>query len=110
MTYQEKLKDPRWQKKRLEILQRDEWTCKSCGEIEKTLHVHHLFYIFNQDPWDIPNSFLLTLCDNCHDDSLITKNIINLIARLLEIVWSHDEMLGGKDFKTQLTNTIYILK
>ena len=38
-TYLEKLKDPRWQKKRLEILERDGWKCMACGEKEKTLRV-----------------------------------------------------------------------
>ena len=65
-TYLEKLKDPRWQKKRLEILERDNWTCKACGETEKTLHVHHIFYFPKKEPWEIENGFLITLCENCH--------------------------------------------
>jgi len=48
MSYQEKLKDPRWQKKRLEILQRDGWKCKWCGEEKQTLHIHHLKYQRNK--------------------------------------------------------------
>jgi hypothetical protein len=68
MDYLEKLKDPRWQKKRLEILQRDQWTCKSCGEKEKTLHVHHLFYFKDTDPWDLNDGYLITLCENCHSE------------------------------------------
>ena len=65
-SYAEKLKDPRWQKKRLEILERDKWTCKFCGDAEETLHVHHLFYMPKIEPWDIPDGFLLTLCESCH--------------------------------------------
>lgn len=38
--YLEKLKDPRWQKRRLEIFQRDEFTCQVCFDTESTLHVH----------------------------------------------------------------------
>ncbi len=64
--YAEKLKDPRWQKKRLEIFQRDNWTCKKCGEKTKTLHIHHLLYIPRVEPWDIPSGFLVTLCEDCH--------------------------------------------
>ncbi len=66
MTYAEKLKDPRWQKKRLEILQRDEWHCKCCGDNKETLHIHHLHYT-GKNPWDIPNEFLMTLCATCHE-------------------------------------------
>jgi hypothetical protein len=65
-TYSDKLKDPRWQKKRLEILNRDEFTCQWCSDTEKTLHVHHLKY--SGDPWEIEDEFLLTLCETCHED------------------------------------------
>ena len=64
-TYSEKLKDPRWQKKRLLILERDGWSCQSCGDKESTLNVHHLWYEGN-DPWDAPEESLLTLCEPCH--------------------------------------------
>lgn len=39
--YQELLKDPRWIKRRNEILTRDKNTCQSCGAQDKYLHVHH---------------------------------------------------------------------
>ena len=67
MTYQEKLKDPRWQKKRLEILDRDEWCCQICGDGESTLHIHHKYYN-NCDPWDCPEDALITLCEDCHKE------------------------------------------
>jgi len=38
VTYAEKLKDPRWQKKRLEIMERDEWTCQWCVDSESPLN------------------------------------------------------------------------
>lgn len=44
MTYYEMLKDPRWQKKRLEIMERDEFACRDCGDKESTLNVHHTYY------------------------------------------------------------------
>ncbi|STC97856.1 MULTISPECIES: HNH endonuclease [Elizabethkingia] len=63
--YLEKLKDPRWQKKRLEVLNRDEFTCMSCYSSDKTLHVHHFNYK-GIDPWDTPTEELITLCEDCH--------------------------------------------
>lgn len=65
--YVERLKDPRWQRKRLEILQRDNFTCLDCGAKRATLHVHHCFYVFGKDPWDYDDSTLRTLCDECHE-------------------------------------------
>lgn len=65
ITYAEKLKDPRWQKLRLKILERDNWTCRYCGDTETTLHVHHRHYE-GKEPWDTPEELLDTLCVDCH--------------------------------------------
>jgi len=66
MTYSEKLKHPKWQKKRLEVLQKDNFTCQFCGEKEKTLHVHHYIYRKGMQPWDYELCDLGTLCKDCH--------------------------------------------
>jgi hypothetical protein len=66
MKYAEKLKDPRWQKKRLEILQRDDFCCVACMDNEKMLVVHHLVYPVGLEPWDVKNEYLITLCEECH--------------------------------------------
>jgi len=66
-SYSEKLKDPRWQKKRLEILNRDNWCCQKCYDAENTLHVHHMRYIAGRDPWDYDSNLLVTLCAECHE-------------------------------------------
>lgn len=66
ISYSEKLKDPRWQKVRLQVLNRDEFTCQHCGDTEATLHVHHLSY--NGEPWEAENHLLITLCEVCHTD------------------------------------------
>lgn len=66
MTYAEKLKDPRWQKKRLEILDDRGWACEWCCDKEKTLHVHHVLYLKNLNPWEYDNKYLRVLCETCH--------------------------------------------
>ena len=66
MTYAEKLKDPRWQKKRLQIMERDDFTCGNCGRQDKSLAVDHKVYRTGRDPWDYPDHFLWTVCDDCH--------------------------------------------
>jgi len=64
MTYKEKLLDPRWQKKRLQILDRDNFTCQCCADNTRTLNVHHKSYFNN--PWDVDNAELITYCSDCH--------------------------------------------
>ena len=66
MTYQEQLKNPKWQKKRLEILERDKFKCVCCGDEETTLHVHHIRYIKGKKAWDYEDYLLTTLCEDCH--------------------------------------------
>lgn len=75
MKYSEKLKDPRWQRKRLEIFNRDDWTCTKCHSKDVTLMVHHLEYRESCEPWDYPNECLTTYCEDCHkiDHNLIPK-------------------------------------
>lgn len=65
--YSEKLKDPRWQKRRLEIFTRDKWTCRGCESTTKTLHVHHKRYEWGKSPWEYQDEDLITLCEGCHD-------------------------------------------
>lgn len=66
MDYWKKLKDPRWQKKRLEILARDNFTCCDTGATEEELHVHHCYYAKGA-PWETPNEYLLTLSVSAHE-------------------------------------------
>ena len=67
MKYSEKLRDPRWQKLRLEVFKRDGWACQKCGDIENTLNIHHRRYIPERDPWDYPMVCLVTMCQDCHE-------------------------------------------
>ncbi len=79
-TYAELLKDPRWQRKRLEILNRDDWTCQRCGAEDKTLHVHHRKY-GRGFPWEIENGFLVTLCEACHEKTTeVGRRLAELIS------------------------------
>lgn len=58
-------KDPRWQRLRLLVMDRDNWACVHCGDCETTLHVHHKVYCGK--PWESSMEDLQTLCESCHD-------------------------------------------
>jgi len=66
MQYQDQIKSPKWQKKRLEILKRDEFTCQECGNKEQTLHIHHKHYNKGAKIWEYEGWELTTLCETCH--------------------------------------------
>lgn len=65
--YAEQRRDPRWQKKRLQIMERDGFKCISCDASDKTLHIHHAYYVKGRMPWEYPNFSLSTMCWECHE-------------------------------------------
>ena len=83
MDYSEQYKHPEWQKKRLEILQRDEFRCLNCGEKEKELHVHHCYYEKDKKAWNYPGKCYITLCHVCHEKWHRLKNSIDKNLSLL---------------------------
>ena len=66
-TYSEKLKDPRWQKMRLKVLEYANFRCQICGDSKSTLHVHHSYYTRGKDPWQYPQGSLICVCEYHHD-------------------------------------------
>lgn len=93
-SYRDKLKDPRWQKRRLEVLNRDSFSCQNCGDATSTLHVHHLFYDNDWEPWDYPGEALLTLCEFCHEEETINRRGIEqtLLLTLKVIGFMHHDI------------------
>jgi hypothetical protein len=96
-SYSEKLKDPRWQKLRLEVFERDEFACTRCGDKENTLNVHHWSYAKSGNPWDSDMGELDTVCEACHkkieDDISMMKSIVRFNP---DIQWY--EELEGTDY------------
>jgi len=94
MTYKEKLLSPKWQKKRLEILNQNNFSCQYCGNKESTLHVHHLCYNINYNPWDVDDSALLCLCEKCHKVEHL-KNLTPLEEEILSCIQTSAIIFSG---------------
>ncbi len=100
VPYAEKLKDPRWQKKRLEVLNNAGWICQLCGDDKAELQVHHPKYIRGREPWDYTN--LISLCVTCHGKHHGTaeaKPYVDPFARLV----SHDARNGNPHARALLS-------
>lgn len=65
-------------------MSRDEFTCQYCFNSESTLNVHHNYYENGKDPWDYPDTALVTLCESCHQYE--TENRKSEEALLLSIL------------------------
>lgn len=77
MDYKEQIKSPKWQKRRLEIMEKDNFTCQLCGDTETMLNVHHLSYHRDRNIWEYEDWELMTLCENCHKDEHSSLDDIN---------------------------------
>ena len=78
-AYARKLNDPRWQKVRLQVMQRDGWECRRCGHV-KPLQVHHGYYQFGLEPWEYPLDSLSSLCEECHEIADQARETIKMLA------------------------------
>lgn len=92
MTYADQLKSPKWQKKRLEIMERDNFTCTSCGDTESQFHVHHGYYEKGLMLWEYNNDTLHTLCFGCHSEAHSVLNVLKEQIGELELVSLYDLM------------------
>lgn len=128
MTYAEKLLDPRWQRKRTEVLNRDDFACQLCRDKTETLHVHHFSYAKSGNPWDSKIEELITYCATCHicveyikRDAEILNPLIaskaklsNSETRLTVIVYNLDtgynEIIMIKIFDGKITDGLYVTK
>lgn len=88
-NYVAMLKDPRWQKKRLEIMQRDNFTCQHCGCQDRELQVHHLIYYKDFKPWEYKNGELITLCSKCHEEETQANQDLYEDFKWLKELWKN---------------------
>jgi hypothetical protein len=101
-------KDPRWQKKRLQIMERDEFMCQNCFDSESTLNVHHKYYIHGKSPWEYSNELLITLCEGCHEWEEDKKYIIlDFTKVLLSEGYSASELVQLLELLRQLPSGDY---
>lgn len=97
MTYSQKLRDPRWQKKRLEIFQRDDFKCVICKSGTKNLQVHHVVYR-KLEPWEYPDYCYQTLCEDCHEErqELTDKAVDALRMQIKDFPTDRLETVAGR--------------
>lgn len=113
MTYQEQLRDRRWQIKRTKILTRDNYLCQNVNCKHRDDHsvlieVHHLEYIDNTMAWDYPDDMLVSLCRKCHESEQLRpkeeKYLINTLRMkgfLVSDLLAHSVLIDTDEKFTQ---------
>lgn len=84
MTYSEQLKSPKWQKKRLETLDYYGFRCKTCGNEDEQLDIHHGAYFSGHKIWDYHVWELHVLCHICHKELSSDIYTFNKTLALME--------------------------
>ncbi len=81
--YWELLRDPRWQRRRLEVLQSANFTCAHCRDTTSELQVHHTHYKKGCKPWEYDGLDLVCLCKPCHEKVTQGLSIIRALVGYL---------------------------
>jgi hypothetical protein len=84
-SYRSQYLDPRWQKKRLKVMESTGFKCESCQSETNTLNVHHKQYIPNRDVWDYENEQLAVLCQSCHEYMHLQKDLLNEVISRFDV-------------------------
>lgn len=103
-SYGALLRNPKWQKARLETMQRANFACEKCGDKDSTLNVHHKNYKPGRNPWEYELSNFICLCESCHEHIHEQKQMINNLLPYSELDFS--EILSG--FLSEQTNSSYV--
>lgn len=107
MNYSEKLKDPRWQRRRLEKMSASEWKCEICGDGKEELHVHHPYYDSEKEPWEYSDINLQCLCSTCHTLSHLDRKKVDWfsVRQFDGVVWpSSSEFLMSFQYFAWIRN------
>jgi hypothetical protein len=82
-SYGELLRDPRWQRKRLEALNAADFACEQCEDKTSTLNVHHKLYRKGAMPWDYESHELKVLCETCHKaEHMIRDELAEVMSQM----------------------------
>ena len=70
-TYAERLEDPRWKAKSLEIIRKNFGICFHCGNVPAFPEVHHRWYERGKEPWEYPDCCYAVYCGECHQHAQV---------------------------------------
>lgn len=61
-------------------MQQHNFQCEICDSSDKTLNIHHGYYLSGLKPWEYPEESLHCLCEDCHKQ---TQSLLTLIKKSL---------------------------
>ncbi len=94
LNYWQKLQDPRWQQKRLQVMSNQGWRCQKCGATEHSgipFTVHHRYYVSKREPWNYPSGCYVLLCDPCHENDHSSPDEEKGWESIIDVLGASDE-------------------
>ena len=88
MGYGDLLRDIRWQKRRLHMLEKRGWCCEYCCSVTETINVHHRKYRPGLMPWEYEDEELQVLCEPCHTEQHFPGRVLEQLYALIKT--AHD--------------------
>jgi hypothetical protein len=97
-SYASQYTNPKWQKCRLEALNRAGFSCSICHDTKTQLHVHHINYERGKDVWDYQNKNFVVLCNQCHEEvhaaiTVSMKEVRSALSCSSEIEQKKDDII-----------------
>jgi len=96
LNYSDQINSPKWQKKRLDILNLHGFKCEKCGNEDKQLHVHHTRYIKGRKAWEYDNDIFEVLCCDCHEKEhkqVKEKQVVGVVSeKYIGLIKSFDKI------------------
>jgi len=81
MSYQAQLKQPEWQRRRMEMLERADCRCQHCDTRDESLEIHHHHYVPSRFAWEYTDDELMVLCKSCHQEIHSIIDFFGVISR-----------------------------
>jgi len=109
INYSDLLQSPKWQKKRLDVLNLRGFKCEECGNEDKQLHVHHSRYIKGRKPWEYDNDIFMVLCCDCHDkihSQVKEKQVVEVIPQKYKELVGNINQIESKGMRGDLVGDL----
>ncbi len=84
-SFSDKFKDPRWIRRRDEIIASAEYLCQDCGVAADDLEVHICYFEQGREPWEYPHEVYRCLC---RTDSAVRRPLEKEVRQALAIFTS----------------------
>ena len=116
MTYAQQLRHPKWEQRRLQVIEKAGSRCECCGNFgindgetsEVRFEIHHGYYTPGLMAWEYPDDVLYCLCPECHKDvqESMERAQYELAKRQLKLRMIIRDLINNYEIRPDRTDSI----